>query len=76
MGDKKDRRVRKIEVPTNSVTEFELGDCGRNTVEEGGEGGKSKGGRDTETEGGDHGEGSYILARGVSGRKMCKDRQK
>ena len=52
MGPKKGRRVQ-IEVPTGSVPEFDLGD----TAEEGGEGGKRKGGEDTETEGGNQDEG-------------------
>ena len=36
MGHKKGRCVRKKEVPTDSIPEFELGD----TAAEGGEGGK------------------------------------
>ena len=52
MGPKKCRRVRKIEIPTDTPTEFEL----RGAVadiqqrkEEGGEGGKRNGGRGTKT---------------------------
>ena len=30
MGPKKDRRVRKIDVPTGIVPQFELGDTGAN----------------------------------------------
>ena len=33
MGPKKGRRVRKIEVPTDKVPEFELGDSGREASE-------------------------------------------
>ena len=73
MGPKKAREVRKIEVPTDSVPEFELGDT---AAEKRGEWGKRRRGRGTETEGGGEEGGSYTLARGVTGRKTCKDRQK
>ena len=63
MGPKKGRRVRKIEIPTDTPTEFELGD------KEGGEGGKRKGGRGIETEGESHEGGNYTFSRGGSGRK-------
>ena len=49
MGPKKGRRVRKIEVPTDSDPEFKLGAKCRYTAEEGGEGGKRNRGRGTET---------------------------
>ena len=44
-------------------------------MEEGGEGGKRKGGRGTETEGESHEGGNYTLTRVGSGRRACKDRQ-
>ena len=70
MDPKKDRRVRKIKVPTDSVPECELrGHNGRYTVEEGGDGGKRKRRRGTEIEGQSQEGGSYKLSRGGSGRK-------
>ena len=50
MGPKKGRRVRKIEVPTDTQS-LSWGYGCRYTVEDGGEEGKRKGGRGTETEG-------------------------
>ena len=42
MGPKKGRRVRKIEVPSDSVPQFELGDTVA-YIQEGGVGGKKNG---------------------------------
>ena len=44
------RRVRKIDIPTDTPTEFELGDTAAEEEKGGGQGGKRKGGRDTETD--------------------------
>ena len=49
MGPNEGRRVGKIEVPTDSVPEFELGHTGRSGA---GEGGKRKVARGTAREGG------------------------
>ena len=57
MGPKKGRRVRKIEVPTDSVPEFEWWGTATD-MKEGGEGGKREGGgTTTATEGGGGKEG-------------------
>ena len=67
--------MRKIEVPTDSVPEFELGD----TAGEGGEGGKRKGGTGPDTEGGGGQEvgggkkGGNTLARAGTCRKKVQD---
>ena len=45
MGPKKGRRVRKIEVPTDSGPEFKMGDTAADIQwRKGGEGGKREGG--------------------------------
>ena len=69
MSPQKGIRVRKIAVPTDTHTEFELGDTHSRYTEEGGEGGKRQGERGTETEGGSQEGGNYTLSRGGSGRK-------
>ena len=79
MGPKKSRRVREIEVPTDSIPEFELGDtttdiqCRREREKQ------EKGRKGTETEGGgQEGAGKKwrnTLARGGSCRKKGKDIQ-
>ena len=51
MGPKKGRRVRKIKVPTGTPTEFEFGNMVAD-IQQGVEGGKRKGERGTETDGG------------------------
>ena len=76
MGPKKGSRVRKIEIPTNTPTEFELGDmaadiqCRREEREA----------REREEEAqkqrGRQERGNYTLSRGPSGQKVCKDKQK
>ena len=67
MGPKKGRRMRKIEIPTDTPTEFELGDRAadiqrrekrhRNR-------GRKPAGR------------NYTLSTGGNDRKVCKDRPK
>ena len=80
MSTKKSRKnVRKKEIPTNTPTEFALGDIAVDT-EEGGERTEGEeGGRET-TEGGE-GESqedgnSTVTDRGGSGRKKTKNREK
>ena len=69
--------MRKIEVPTNTPTEFELGDTAAVVQRRGEEREfKRKRERGTETEGGSHKGRNYILSRGGSLRKACKGRQK
>ena len=68
MGSKKGRRVRKIEVPTDSVPEFELGHSSRYPAEEGG-------GTTTATERGGK-DGGIALTREGSCRKKAQDREK
>ena len=63
MGPKKGRRVRKIEVPIDSVPEFELGHSGGYLVKKGGEGGQREGGGCKE---GGGKSGGITLARGGS----------
>ena len=81
MIPKKDRRVRKIEVPTDTPTEFELGDTAADIQRRREERvARQNGGRGTETEGrevegGKKNGGNYTLCR-VSGRIVCKDKQK
>ena len=74
MCSKKGRKMRKMEVPTDSVPAFKLGDTAAD-IGGGGEGDKTKGERDTETEGGEAEGANFTLTRG-SARKVCKERQK
>ena len=71
--------VRKIEVPTDTPTMFQLGDTAvyiqrrrekRNQRERGRTSTETEEG---EAEGGSHEGGNYTLSRGRSGRKACKD---
>ena len=82
MGAKKRRRVRKREVPTDSVPEFELGTQQQIFSTGGGEGGKRKGGGTTtapegggDKEGGGN-SGENTLTRGGSCRKKAQDKEK
>ena len=73
MGPKKDRGVRKIEIPTDFPPEFEFRDMAADIQQRREE---RKGGRGIETEGGSQEGGNYTLRIGGSGRKTWKDRQK
>ena len=70
MGPKKGRRVRKIEVPTDSVHKYKLGDTAADIQWRR----EERETREREGEAQKQGE-EKPLARGGSGRKACKDRQ-
>ena len=68
--------MKKLEVPTDSVPEFELGDTAADIQQRKEKREAKKGGRGTETEGGFQEEGSYTHASAGSAMKACKVRQK
>ena len=74
MGPKKCRRVRKIEVHTDSIPEFKLGDTAADIRQRREEREARERGTETEREGQEG--GNRTLTRGGSCRKACKDRQK
>ena len=73
MDPKKDRRVKKIEVTTDTPTEYELGI--QLLTYRGGKENRERGGAETTEggEGGSHEGENYTLSRGGSGRKACKN---
>ena len=72
MCPKKGRRVRKIEIPTDTPTELKLGDTTANIHRRRGR--QQKGRKTHRNRGGSQEGGNYILSRGVADKCARTDR--